>query len=116
MLVWEGRIVRLSTALKTLACRLSLVSFTLVGVTAHRYIGVLTLLSVNTTEHERPTYLGMTGISWGLGTVLGPVSIKLSHWLSYRRTALNVLASQIVGGAFADSRVGWRYGFYINRG
>lgn len=34
----------------------------------------MTLLSVNTTEHERPMYLGMTGMSWGLGTVLGPVS------------------------------------------
>lgn len=38
-----------------------------------RYIGVMTLLSVNTTEHERPVYIGMTGMSWGLGTVLGPV-------------------------------------------
>lgn len=38
------------------------------------YIGVMTLLSVNTTEHERPVYIGMTGMTWGLGTVLGPVS------------------------------------------
>lgn len=37
------------------------------------YIGVMTLLSVNTTEHERPMYLGLTGLTWGLGTVLGPV-------------------------------------------
>lgn len=53
---------------------------------AGAYSGVMTLLSVNTTEHERPTYIGMSGISWGLGTVLGP----------------------IIGGAFADS-VTWRY-------
>lgn len=39
-----------------------------------RYIGVLTLLSVNTTPHERPAYIGLTGLTWGLGTVLGPVS------------------------------------------
>ncbi|MCJ1437449.1 hypothetical protein MMC27_006836 [Xylographa pallens] len=56
------------------------------------YIGVMTLLAVNTTEHERPMYIGMTGLTWGLGTVLGP----------------------IVGGAFADSNVGWRFAFYIN--
>jgi hypothetical protein len=39
-----------------------------------RYIGVMTLLAVNTTEQERPTYIGMTGLVWGIGTVLGPVS------------------------------------------
>lgn len=52
----------------------------------------MTLLSVNTTEHERPVYIGLTGLTWGLGTVLGP----------------------IIGGAFADSSVGWRFAFYIN--
>ena len=35
----------------------------------------MTLLAVNTTEHERPVYVGMTGLTWGLGTVLGPVSL-----------------------------------------
>ncbi|MCJ1381687.1 hypothetical protein MMC17_004798 [Xylographa soralifera] len=59
---------------------------------AGMYIGVMTLLSVNTTEHERPLYIGMTGLTWGLGTVLGP----------------------IIGGAFAISNVGWRFAFYIN--
>ena len=59
---------------------------------AGMYVGVMTLLSVNTTEHERPIYIGMTGFTWGLGTVLGP----------------------IVGGAFAVSSVGWRFAFYIN--
>ena len=34
----------------------------------------MTLLAVNTTEQERPTYIGMTGLVWGIGTVLGPVS------------------------------------------
>lgn len=59
---------------------------------AGMYLGVMTLLSVTTTEHERPTYIGFTGVTWGLGTVLGP----------------------IVGGAFTDSSAGWRWAFYIN--
>ena len=33
------------------------------------YCGVMTLLSVTTTQHERPVYIGFTGITWGLGTV-----------------------------------------------
>ena len=37
------------------------------------YAGVMTLLSVTTTEHERPMYIGLTGLTWGLGTVLGPI-------------------------------------------
>lgn len=53
------------------------------------YTGVLTLLSVTTTDHERPTYIGFTGLTWGLGTVLGP----------------------IIGGAFADSSATWRWAF-----
>jgi MFS family permease len=56
------------------------------------YVGVLTLLSMTTTEKERPKYLGFPGITWGTGTVLGP----------------------IIGGAFAESRATWRWGFYIN--
>ena len=35
------------------------------------YAGVMTLLSVCTSEHERPMYIGLTGVTWGLGTVLG---------------------------------------------
>lgn len=53
------------------------------------YAGVMTLLSVTTTEHERPMYIGLTGLTWGLGTVLGP----------------------IIGGAFTSSSAGWRWGF-----
>ncbi|KAK0114836.1 hypothetical protein ONS96_013319 [Cadophora gregata f. sp. sojae] len=56
------------------------------------YVGSLTLLSVNTTEQERPRYIGFTGLSWGSGFVLGPV----------------------IGGAFAESSATWRWAFYIN--
>ncbi|KAI9806472.1 MAG: hypothetical protein M1833_003659 [Piccolia ochrophora] len=59
---------------------------------AGMYCGVLTLLSMTTTEHERPFYIGLSGLSWGTGTVLGP----------------------IVGGAFSDSAATWRWSFYIN--
>ena len=38
---------------------------------AGMYTGVMTLLSVTTTEHERPMYIGLTGLTWGAGTVLG---------------------------------------------
>ncbi|KAI6284783.1 hypothetical protein MCOR27_002545 [Pyricularia oryzae] len=56
------------------------------------YLGIMTILSVNTSEVERPRYLSMTGFFWGVGTVLGPV----------------------VGGAFAESAATWRFAFYIN--
>jgi MFS family permease len=56
------------------------------------YVGVMTLLAATTTMHERPMYVGGTGLTWGLGTALGP----------------------IIGGAFSDSSAGWRWAFYIN--
>lgn len=56
------------------------------------YVGVMTLLAATTTIHERPMYVGGTGLTWGLGTALGP----------------------IIGGAFTDSSAGWRWAFYIN--
>ncbi|EFQ99576.1 MFS drug efflux transporter [Nannizzia gypsea CBS 118893] len=56
------------------------------------YFGVLTLLSVNTTVNERPFYIGLTAVSWGIGTVTGPA----------------------IGGAFAESAATWRWAFYIN--
>ena len=31
---------------------------------AGMYLGVMTLLSVTTTEHERPTYIGFTGLTY----------------------------------------------------
>jgi MFS family permease len=54
------------------------------------YFGIMTLLSVNTSDKERPSYLSLVGFVWGIGTVLGPV----------------------IGGAFA--KFDWRWGFYIN--
>jgi MFS family permease len=56
------------------------------------YAGVLFLLTTFTTDKERPMYIGMTGIVWGLGTALGP----------------------IVGGVFTETGAGWRWAFYIN--
>ncbi|KAI9786521.1 MAG: hypothetical protein M1816_007903 [Peltula sp. TS41687] len=54
------------------------------------YFGILTLLSVTTSDKERPAYLSLVGFVWGVGTVLGPV----------------------VGGAF--DKFNWRWAFYIN--
>lgn len=56
------------------------------------YLGCLTFISVLTVPRERPAYLGLTGLVWGGGVVLGP----------------------IVGGGFHDSPAGWRWAFYIN--
>jgi MFS family permease len=56
------------------------------------YMGVMTLISATTTMKERPFYVGLTGLTWGIGIVLGP----------------------IIGGAFSISAVGWRWAFYIN--
>ncbi|ROT42963.1 MFS general substrate transporter [Sodiomyces alkalinus F11] len=56
------------------------------------YVGSITLFSVVTTPKERPVYIALISPTWGIGTVLGP----------------------IVGGGFAESSVGWRWGFYIN--
>ncbi|KAF2704734.1 putative HC-toxin efflux carrier [Pleomassaria siparia CBS 279.74] len=56
------------------------------------YVGVMTLIAVTTTIAERPLYISTTGITWGLGIVLGP----------------------LVGGGFSESSVGWRWAFYVN--
>ncbi|KAJ5710453.1 MFS drug efflux transporter [Penicillium malachiteum] len=56
------------------------------------YCGFITLLAATTTLQERPMYEASTGMTWGLGMVLGP----------------------IVGGGFSQSSVGWRWAFYIN--
>jgi len=53
------------------------------------YIGVMAILSSNTTDQERPTYLGLAGAMWGFASVLGPV----------------------LGGAFVASAGGWRWVF-----
>lgn len=52
----------------------------------------MTILSLSTTDEERALYLSIPGLAWGSSTVLGPV----------------------IGGAFTVSKVGWRWGFYIN--
>ncbi|KAJ0117000.1 uncharacterized protein J7T55_003415 [Diaporthe amygdali] len=56
------------------------------------YVGSLTFFSVVTTPKERPLYIALISPTWGVGTVLGP----------------------IVGGGFAESSLGWRWGFYVN--
>ncbi|KAF3010362.1 hypothetical protein E8E14_009434 [Neopestalotiopsis sp. 37M] len=56
------------------------------------YLGVMTLLSVMTSDRERPGYLSFVGLVWGIGIILGPV----------------------VGGAFVESSATWRWAFYIN--
>ncbi|KAF7162848.1 hypothetical protein CNMCM5623_007970 [Aspergillus felis] len=56
------------------------------------YVGVMTLIAMTTSLPERPLYVGGTGLTWGIGIVLGPV----------------------VGGGFSESSVGWRWAFYIN--
>ncbi|KAK0724661.1 putative MFS drug efflux transporter [Lasiosphaeris hirsuta] len=56
------------------------------------YVGVMTLIAVTTSMAERPLYIAGTGLTWGLGIILGP----------------------IIGGGFSESSVGWRWAFYIN--
>ncbi|GAE00036.1 hypothetical protein BC1G_12393 [Paecilomyces variotii No. 5] len=57
------------------------------------YLGVLMMLSLFTTPLERPKYIGIIGVVFGFGTVLGPV----------------------IGGAFAsNASATWRWAFYIN--
>jgi MFS family permease len=51
------------------------------------YLGLLNLISINTTIRERPAYMGGIGFTWGSGTILGPV----------------------IGGAFSDSTATWRW-------
>ncbi|KAL4762210.1 putative MFS transporter [Aspergillus foveolatus] len=57
-----------------------------------QYVGVMNFLPRLTTMQERPMYVSAMGLTWGAGTVLGP----------------------IIGGAFTDSSAGWRWSFYIN--
>ncbi|PVI02672.1 MFS general substrate transporter [Periconia macrospinosa] len=59
---------------------------------AGMYLGVLNLVTVNTSLRERPVYLSINGVAFGTGCVLGP----------------------IIGGSFADSSATWRWAFYIN--
>jgi len=54
---------------------------------AGMYLGVLNLLAINTSLRERPIYMGLTGLVWGTGCILGPV----------------------IGGSFSDSSATWRW-------
>ncbi|KAM3158144.1 MFS-type transporter pgmG [Botrytis cinerea] len=70
-----------------------IVGRTLCGIGgAGLYVGCMTLIAFTTTISERPLYISVTGLTWGIGIVLGPV----------------------IGGAFSQSSVGWRWAFYIN--
>lgn len=48
---------------------------------------VLNLIAVNTNTQERSLYIGVSGMVWGAGCILGPV----------------------IGGSFADSSATWRW-------
>ena len=73
------------------------------------YVGGMNLLSVMTTETERPIYLSIVGLAWGFGTVYVTIccvkrsTAKKSHSLG-----------PIIGGAFTDSSATWRWCFYLN--
>jgi len=54
---------------------------------AGMYLGVLNLLAINTSLRERPIYMGLTGLVWGTGCILGAV----------------------IGGSFSDSSATWRW-------
>ncbi|KAF2836619.1 MFS general substrate transporter [Patellaria atrata CBS 101060] len=54
------------------------------------YYGVIHLVSTITLPRERPAYLSLNGLVWGMGAILGP----------------------IVGGSL--ELVSWRWAFYIN--
>ncbi|KAH6692867.1 major facilitator superfamily domain-containing protein [Leptodontidium sp. MPI-SDFR-AT-0119] len=54
------------------------------------YTGIIVVLSSITTAEERPAYVGLVGICWSLGRVLGA----------------------LFGGALGPSS--WRWGFFIN--
>ncbi|KAH7327418.1 major facilitator superfamily domain-containing protein [Rhexocercosporidium sp. MPI-PUGE-AT-0058] len=54
------------------------------------YTGIIVVLSSITTVEERPSYIGLVGICWSLGRVLGA----------------------LFGGALGPSS--WRWGFYAN--
>ncbi|KAI1432591.1 MFS general substrate transporter [Xylaria sp. CBS 124048] len=55
------------------------------------YLGALTLISVFCEPSQTSLYIGFIGLSWGAGTVIGP----------------------LIGGALEGS-AGWRWAFYIN--
>ncbi|ORY09573.1 major facilitator superfamily domain-containing protein [Clohesyomyces aquaticus] len=56
------------------------------------YLGTVNIISAMTSQAERAQNLGFIGVTWSLGTILGP----------------------IIGGTFSDSKATWRWAFYIN--
>ncbi|KAL6855726.1 MFS general substrate transporter [Trichoderma novae-zelandiae] len=56
------------------------------------FMGCLNYFTALTTPRERGIYITGTGVSWGVGAVLGPV----------------------IGGSFVESSATWRWAFYIN--
>ena len=55
------------------------------------YFGSVSLLTQLTSDRERPLYMTFINVTFGGGTVLGP----------------------IIGGAFAVSSATWRWAFYL---
>jgi len=51
------------------------------------YLGAITLLSVFSEPAKTSVYIGFIGLSWGAGTVIGP----------------------LIGGALESSSAGWRW-------
>ncbi|OAA79668.1 MFS transporter [Akanthomyces lecanii RCEF 1005] len=59
---------------------------------AGMYLGNLNLLTMMTRPKEQPLYMGLVGLVYGTGCILGP----------------------IVGGTLSDSAATWRWAFYLN--
>jgi MFS family permease len=54
-------------------------------------MGSLIILTIVTTPAERSHFMGLLGVAYAMGTILGP----------------------IIGGSFADSHESWRWAFYL---
>jgi len=72
---WRRHVSRVSTVCRTIHRS---------RTDSDRALNILTGL---TTEHERPVYMSLLGVCWGVGTILGPV----------------------IGGAFAGGSATWRW-------
>ncbi|KAL9055930.1 MAG: hypothetical protein Q9162_003226 [Coniocarpon cinnabarinum] len=56
------------------------------------YLGAITIVARFTSSKEKAVYFSFFGISWGIGTLTGP----------------------LIGGLFTQSAAGWRWSFYLN--
>ena len=61
------------------------------------YTGVMVLLTVTTTDEERPMYFGLTGLTWGAGTILGPVIGGMFNYVSGHYSTFLALLISFVG-------------------